>query len=293
MLERRIAWKAAAMGSVEAESGRVTTSRVHPVVAWVIGVVGIALVAIGGVATFKTENQAGTVTLIVLGAVMAFVGFTRRLPLAFEIAGAKVDATYDEAFAAGEDTGATKALDQVVAATEDETEQVSVDELRQTLAEIRQRFVLRDTQWGLRGDLTAEFIPGRLYRAAIVCSAAGVTYRQLDYWTRTGLVPGVGSPPQYSRRQIVEAKLIKQLLNAGVSLQAVRATMSEIRDVPDDQLTNVYLLSDGTEVRVSTYDEIRDTLISWEGAWVGVNVQRATDEVNRALGLLAPGDSAE
>jgi DNA-binding transcriptional MerR regulator len=64
------------------------------------------------------------------------------------------------------------------------------------------------------------------YRGATACVAAGISYRQLDYWARTGLVePGVrgaagsGSSRLYGFRDILVLKIVKRLLDTGVSLQ--------------------------------------------------------------------------
>jgi len=66
------------------------------------------------------------------------------------------------------------------------------------------------------------------YRGATACSAAGITYRQLDYWARTGLVePGIrtasgsGTQRLYGFRDILVLKIVKRLLDAGVSLQPI------------------------------------------------------------------------
>ena len=74
------------------------------------------------------------------------------------------------------------------------------------------------------------------FRGPIACNAAGITYRQLDYWARTGLVvpeirPATGSGTQrlYSFRDILLLKVIKRLIDAGVSLQH--------RSIPDHWMT--------------------------------------------------------
>src|SRR5690349_10922710 len=66
------------------------------------------------------------------------------------------------------------------------------------------------------------------YRGPTACNAAGITYRQLDYWARTGLVEptvrgatGSGSQRLYSFRDILILKVIKRLLDAGISLQQI------------------------------------------------------------------------
>ncbi len=70
------------------------------------------------------------------------------------------------------------------------------------------------------------------YRGATACVAAGISYRQLDYWARTGLVePGVrgaagsGSSRLYGFRDILVLKIVKRLLDTGVSLQNIRTAV--------------------------------------------------------------------
>jgi hypothetical protein len=70
------------------------------------------------------------------------------------------------------------------------------------------------------------------FRGPVACSAAGITYRQLDYWARTGLVvpevrsaSGSGSQRLYSFRDILILKVIKRLIDAGISLQQIRAAI--------------------------------------------------------------------
>ena len=74
------------------------------------------------------------------------------------------------------------------------------------------------------------------YRGPTACNAAGITYRQLDYWARTGLVEptvrsatGSGSQRLYSFRDILLLKVIKRLLDAGVSLQQIRTAVQHLR----------------------------------------------------------------
>ncbi len=74
------------------------------------------------------------------------------------------------------------------------------------------------------------------YRGPQVCSVVGITYRQLDYWARTGLLHpsitearGSGSQRRYSYTDLVQLKVIKRLLDAGVSLQAARKAIDCLR----------------------------------------------------------------
>ena len=73
------------------------------------------------------------------------------------------------------------------------------------------------------------------YRGASAAAAAGISYRQLDYWARTQLVEpsiqtasGSGSQRLYSFRDILVLKLVKRLLDAGVSLQQIRIAVDEL-----------------------------------------------------------------
>src|ERR1700757_759206 len=75
------------------------------------------------------------------------------------------------------------------------------------------------------------------YSGPQVCGLVGVTYRQLDYWARTGLLQpsvasatGSGSRRVYSYSDVLELKVIKQLLDAGVSLQSARLAVECLRE---------------------------------------------------------------
>ncbi len=100
------------------------------------------------------------------------------------------------------------------------------------------------------------------FRGPTACSAAGITYRQLDYWARTGLVEpsvrgasGSGTQRLYSFRDILLLKVIKRLLDAGISLQQIRTAVQHLRKRGTDDLTRVTLMSDGrasTSARATT-----------------------------------------
>mgnify|MGYP003704423403 CR=1 FL=1 len=81
------------------------------------------------------------------------------------------------------------------------------------------------------------------YRGPVACSAAGITYRQLDYWARTRLVSpsvrsaaGSGTQRLYSFRDILVLKVIKRLLETGVSLQSIRTAVEHLRERGVDDL---------------------------------------------------------
>jgi DNA-binding transcriptional MerR regulator len=92
------------------------------------------------------------------------------------------------------------------------------------------------------------------YRGPTVCKIVGITYRQLDYWARTGLVSpsvrqaeGSGTQRLYSFDDVVQMRVVKRLLDTGVSLQRVRIAIEELRSRGRSP-ADVTLVSDGTSV---------------------------------------------
>ena len=72
------------------------------------------------------------------------------------------------------------------------------------------------------------------YRVPIACQVAGISYRQLDYWARTELVrpsirgaKGSGSQRLYSFKDILVLKIVKRLLDTGISLQNIRLAVDK------------------------------------------------------------------
>ena len=86
----------------------------------------------------------------------------------------------------------------------------------------------------------------------------GCTPRQLRYWDEIGLVrPSVqrtggrpGVPRMYSFRDLVALKVVKSLLDGGMSLQRVRRAWSYLnrRASLDKQLSEVKLITDGQSI---------------------------------------------
>jgi DNA-binding transcriptional MerR regulator len=133
------------------------------------------------------------------------------------------------------------------------------------------------------------------YRGPIACRAAGVTYRQLDYWARTGLVepsvrPATGSGTQrlYSFRDILVLKVVKRLLDTGVSLQQIRVAVSHLRERGVEDLAQITLMSDGASVyECTSADEVIDLVQGGQGVF-GIAVGRVWREVEGSLAEL-PG----
>ncbi len=131
------------------------------------------------------------------------------------------------------------------------------------------------------------------YRGPTACSAAGITYRQLDYWARTGLVEpsvraahGSGSQRLYSFRDILVLKVVKRLLDTGISLQQIRAAVQHLRDRGSADLAQVTLMSDGVSVyECTSADEVVDLLQGGQGVF-GIALGRVWREVEGDLAEL-------
>ncbi|WP_433066778.1 MerR family transcriptional regulator [Dactylosporangium sp. CS-033363] len=136
------------------------------------------------------------------------------------------------------------------------------------------------------------------YRGPTACHAAGISYRQLDYWARTGLVvpsvrdaSGSGSQRLYSFRDIVVLKVVKRLLDAGVSLQNIRKAIDTLRSRGVGDLAGITLISDGTTVyECRSPEEVVDLLQGGQGVF-GIAISGAFKEIEGTLSHL-PAEAA-
>ena len=140
------------------------------------------------------------------------------------------------------------------------------------------------------------------FRAPQVCKLVGITYRQLDYWARTDLLrpstqeaSGSGSQRLYSFTDLVQLKVIKRLLDAGMSLKRIRSAVDILRDqlASDQPLADVTLLSDGTTIFAAhSPDEVVDVFRRGQGVF-GIAVGPVQDEVAGAVHEFAPDESTD
>ena len=134
------------------------------------------------------------------------------------------------------------------------------------------------------------------YRGPTACAAAGITYRQLDYWARTGLVeasirPASGSGTQrlYSFRDIIVLRVVKSLLDTGISLQQIRSAVAHLRQRGISDLAGITLMSDGATVyECTSADEVVDLIQGGQGVFA-IAVGRVWREVEGTLAEL-PGE---
>lgn len=128
------------------------------------------------------------------------------------------------------------------------------------------------------------------FRGPTACAAAGISYRQLDYWARTELVVpsvrsahGSGSQRLYSFRDILVLKVVKRLLDTGVSLQQIRTAVEHLRDRGVHDLAQITLMSDGVSVYECTSpDEVVDLVQGGQGVF-GIALGRVWQEVEGSL----------
>jgi len=128
------------------------------------------------------------------------------------------------------------------------------------------------------------------YRGPSACQIAGITYRQLDYWARTSLVvpsirsaAGSGSQRLYSFKDILVLKIVKRLLDTGISLHNIRVAVDHLRQRGVRDLANITLFSDGTTVYECTSpEEVVDLLQGGQGVF-GIALSGAMREINGTI----------
>lgn len=138
------------------------------------------------------------------------------------------------------------------------------------------------------------------YRGPTACKAAGITYRQLDYWARTGLVEpavrsasGSGTQRLYGFRDILVLKVVKRLLDTGVSLQQIRTAVEHLRERGVEDLAQITLMSDGASVyECTSADEVIDLVQGGQGVF-GIAVGRVWREVEGSLAQLPSEHAVE
>ena len=131
------------------------------------------------------------------------------------------------------------------------------------------------------------------YRGPQVCKIVGITYRQLDYWARTELVRpsvmdanGSGTQRLYSYRDLVELKVIKQMLDAGISLQSARKAVESLRAF-DEDLASIRIVIQGPTIVLAQSDEqVMDLLRGGQGVLsVVLDIQPLQQTITAAVQL--------
>lgn len=133
------------------------------------------------------------------------------------------------------------------------------------------------------------------FRGPQVCDIVGITYRQLDYWARTDLLRpsisearGSGTQRIYSYRDLLELKVIKRLLDAGLSLQSARRAIQVLRSSGGELASANIVLSGSESVLARTGEEIVDLLKGGQGVLNIVALGGVLEELDAAIHDFAP-----
>ena len=137
------------------------------------------------------------------------------------------------------------------------------------------------------------------YRVPDVCKVVGISYRQLDYWARTGLLTpsvkdagGSGTQRLYSFQDLVLLRTIRNLLDAGVSLQSIRKAIEYLRDQLGTEPSSATLVSDGRRVyAVTSPDEIVDLLSKGQGVFA-IALDKVRDDLSGSLAKMRRSSGA-
>ncbi|MGH9172616.1 MAG: MerR family transcriptional regulator [Acidimicrobiales bacterium] len=136
------------------------------------------------------------------------------------------------------------------------------------------------------------------FRGPQVCKIVGITYRQLDHWDRTGLkspslvrAKGSGTQRLYSYGDVLELRVIKQLLDAGVTLQRARRAVEFLRGSGEDLAAANLVIGAASAVLVHSGGELLDVLRGGQGVFNVIPLDGVVDEVDAAIVELSGGTS--
>jgi DNA-binding transcriptional MerR regulator len=118
----------------------------------------------------------------------------------------------------------------------------------------------------------------------------GITYRQLDYWARTDLIrpslsdaAGSGSRRRYSYKDLLELRVIKTLLDAGIKLESVRDVFAYLREHVTTDIASAHLVINGNSVVLAQGEELIDVLAKGQGVLNVLSLAGVKDEVDAQL----------
>jgi DNA-binding transcriptional MerR regulator len=118
----------------------------------------------------------------------------------------------------------------------------------------------------------------------------GITYRQLDYWARTDLVrpaladaSGSGSRRLYSYRDLLELRMIKNLLDSGIKLESVRDAFGYLRAQPERDIASAHLVICGNQVVLCEGDQLIDVVRNGQGVLNILPLASVKQEIDSAL----------
>ncbi len=128
----------------------------------------------------------------------------------------------------------------------------------------------------------------------------GITYRQLDYWARTDLIrpslsdaSGSGSRRRYSYKDLLELRVIKTLLDAGIKLESVRDVFTYLREHVTTDIASAHLVINGNSVVLAQGEELIDVLAQGQGVLNVLSLAGVKHEVDAQLVPLADEDGGD
>lgn len=148
-----------------------------------------------------------------------------------------------------------------------------------------------ERQQSTQASLFAQHGSEEGFRGPQVCTIVGITYRQLDYWARTDLLRpsisdarGSGTQRVYSYTDLLQLKVIKQLLDAGVSLRSTRKAIECLRSSGSDVASASLVIADDSSVLVHSGEELFDLLRGGQGVLsIVLGMERIVSEVDAAI----------
>jgi DNA-binding transcriptional MerR regulator len=139
------------------------------------------------------------------------------------------------------------------------------------------------------------------YSGKRAAEVVGITYRQLDYWARTDLIrpsltdaSGSGSRRLYSYADLLELRIVKQLLDAGIKLEMVRQVFAELHRLVGDQIASAKLVIDGSSVALALDDgELLDLVKAGQGVLNIMNLGQCQADLDARIVSLREGSSVD
>lgn len=136
------------------------------------------------------------------------------------------------------------------------------------------------------------------FSAKRTAEIVGVTYRQLDYWARTNLIrpsladaKGSGSRRRYDYRDLLELRIVKQLLDAGIRLETVREVFRQLRELVGEDIASANLVIDGSSVQLALDDGHLLSLVkAGQGVLNVMNLGQTRDDLDARIRKLREDD---
>jgi DNA-binding transcriptional MerR regulator len=133
-------------------------------------------------------------------------------------------------------------------------------------------------------------VNNQTFSGTTTAQIVGISYRQLDYWARTNLIrpsatdaTGSGSRRRYTYRDLLELKVVKKLLDAGIKLESVRDVFAYMREHVTTDIASAHLVIDGNSVVLCDGDDLIDVLRHGQGVFNILPMAGVRDEVDERI----------